>query len=262
MKSHPGRRPRCSVLGTEIDVLEWDPALATCLRWALRHESRYVCHANVHAVVTANTDEVFRHALNGADLVAADGMPLVWIMRQQGFGRHPRLSGPDFMWRFCARAEALRLAIYLYGGSIETLTRLHERLVSEFPNIRIAGMCSPPYRTLSEEENQEATERINASGAHAVFVALGCPKQEAWMARQRGAVQAVMFGVGAAFDYHAGTVRRAPPWMQARGLEWLHRLWRNPRRLWRRYLVTNSLFLVFVLWHLLRDPFARREGVQ
>lgn len=254
------RRTRCKVLGTQLDVLDWQQALLTSLHWAQRRESRYVCHTNVHAVITGTRDDSFRHTLNGADLVAPDGMPLVWVMRRRGHARQPRLSGPDFMWRFCSRAADRGLGIYLYGGTPETLERLRARLRQAFPAIRIVGTYAPPFRPMSSLELQEIGTRINESGAHAVFVGLGCPKQECWMAEQRGRIHAVMFGVGAAFDYHAGNLRRAPAWMRRYGLEWLHRLISDPRRLWRRYLVTNSLFLLLMTRHALRNTVSRHGG--
>jgi N-acetylglucosaminyldiphosphoundecaprenol N-acetyl-beta-D-mannosaminyltransferase len=156
----------------------------------------------------------------------------------------PPNDGP---WRTLARVGASSLApCYFYGSTDSTLAALTGRLAARFPRLRIAGMHAPPFRKLSADEDAAIVERINASGAGVVFVGLGCPKQEKWMAQHRGRVQAVMIGVGAAFDYHAGVIRRAPRWMQNSGLEWLHRLCSEPRRLWRRYLVTNTLFLVGV----------------
>jgi N-acetylglucosaminyldiphosphoundecaprenol N-acetyl-beta-D-mannosaminyltransferase len=203
-------------------------------------------------VVTARRDPAFCKVLNNADMVAADGMPLVWMMHRRGFSGQPRVSGPDFMWQFCARAQDLGLGVYLYGGTPETLVLLHERLQAAYPRLRIVGAASPPFRPLSQDEQRELVAHINASDTNAVFVGLGCPKQERWMAQLRGQVQAVMFGVGAAFDYHAGTVKRAPPWMRAYGLEWLYRLASDPARLWRRYFITNSLFLLHMMSSFVR----------
>jgi N-acetylglucosaminyldiphosphoundecaprenol N-acetyl-beta-D-mannosaminyltransferase len=148
------------------------------------------------------------------------------------------------MWKYCALAAHRGESIYLYGGEPETLGTLQRRLVQEFPGLRVAGAYSPPFRTLTAAEDATAVASINASGAGTVWVSLGCPKQETWMAAHRGRVNAVMIGVGAAFDYHAGTVRRAPLPVQRLGLEWLYRLISEPRRLWRRYLITNTLFVL------------------
>jgi N-acetylglucosaminyldiphosphoundecaprenol N-acetyl-beta-D-mannosaminyltransferase len=166
------------------------------------------------------------------------------MLRRLGHHGQARINGPDLMWKYCAEAARRGEAIYLYGGAQATLDALVVRLTEAFPGLRLVGAESPPFRRLSEAEDAATVESINASGAGVVFVSLGCPKQELWMASHRGRVSAVMIGVGAAFDYHAGTIKRAPVWMQHAGLEWLHRLASEPRRLWRRYLVTNTLFVV------------------
>ncbi len=249
-------RRHAAILGTRVDALGWDAALDTVLAWARGRESRYVCHANVHVVVEAARDDAFRALLNDADLVTPDGMPLAWLLRRRGFAGQPRLSGPDFMWRFCARAARDGLRVYLCGGRSLSLQRLAARLAREFPGLTVAGAEELPFRAATAAECAETAARIDASGAHAVFVGLGCPKQERWMAAQRGRVHAVMFGVGAALDFHAGTAARAPRWMQRHGLEWLHRLLSNPRRLARRYLVTNSLFVLYLARQFLRRPFS------
>jgi len=254
-------RPRAVILGTHVDALGWDEALATVLAWADRRESRYVCHANVHAVVTARRDPAFRATLNRADLVTPDGMPLAWLLRWRGFAGQPRLSGPDFMWRFCARAAQHGLPIYLCGGRLGTLQRLTTRLTLAFPGLAVVGAEELPFREPTDAECERTAARIHAAGAHAVFVGLGCPKQERWMAAQRGRVNAVMFGVGAALDFHAGTAPRAPRWMQHHGLEWLHRLASDPRRLARRYLVTNSLFVLYLAQQFLQRPFSGHRDI-
>ncbi|WP_426990948.1 WecB/TagA/CpsF family glycosyltransferase [Cupriavidus sp. 30B13] len=190
-----------------------------------------------------------------------DGAPVAWMLRCLGYPTQERINGPDLMLRYCSHAEQTGESIFLYGGRIETLLLLEQRLKEDFPSLRIAGMHSPPFRKLTEEEDREIVEKINNSGASTVWVSLGCPKQEQWMADHRGRIKAVMIGVGAAFDYHAGTVRRAPLWMQMRGLEWLHRLCSEPSRLWKRYLVTNSIFVGLALSQLLLAPLTKRSRV-
>lgn len=236
-------RRRIAVLGQPLDALSWDEALGRIGAWAAARESRYVCISNAHSVVTGGQDPAFGQLLREADLVTPDGAPVAWMMRRQGVPGQQRINGPDLMWRYCEQAGRRGEAIYLYGGSEATLSLLQQRLRAAFPGLVIAGAASPPFRAPTPAELARDVEAINASGAGTVWVSLGCPKQEQWMAAQRGRVQAVMIGVGAAFDYHAGTLRRAPAWMQRAGLEWLHRLASEPRRLWRRYLVTNSLFI-------------------
>jgi N-acetylglucosaminyldiphosphoundecaprenol N-acetyl-beta-D-mannosaminyltransferase len=233
-----------SVLGANIDAMSWTDALKRLLRWAHAHESRYVAICNVHVVVSALRDATYREIINGSDMATPDGAPVAWMLRRQGFANQPRISGPDLMEALCKRCTMEGIPVYFYGSTDATLAELAKRLPSAFPGLFIAGMESPPFRPLFPDEDAAAVERINASGAGIVFVGLGCPKQERWMAEHRGRVNAVMIGVGAAFDFHAGTVRRAPQWMQNTGLEWLHRLAMEPRRLWRRYLVTNTLFIL------------------
>lgn len=232
------------VLGVPIDVVDWDHAVKRIFEWGSRRESRYVCACNVHSVVTAGRDAGFGLAVAQADMAIADGEPVAWILRKLGFAGQRRLSGPDLMWRCCAEAERLGLPVYFYGSTHETLMLLGARLRQHFKNLVISGCYSPPFRLLNAGEEQAEAQRINSSGAALVFVGLGCPKQEMWMSRQRGQVNAVMIGVGAAFDYHAGTVERAPLWMQRSGLEWFYRLVSEPGRLWKRYLVTNTIFVI------------------
>lgn len=238
------------VLGAPIDVVDWDQALGRILEWGSRRESRYVCICNVHSVVTAGQDADFGRAVAQADMATADGAPVAWLLRKLGFAGQQRINGPDLMWRCCAHAERRGLPVYFYGSTPETLILLEARLREHFKNIVISGCYSPPFRPMNADEERAEAQRINASGAAVVFVGLGCPKQEMWMARQRGEVNAVMIGVGAAFDYHAGTVKRAPLWMQHAGLEWLHRLASEPGRLWKRYLVTNTIFVIAVVRQL------------
>ncbi|MEO6714337.1 MAG: WecB/TagA/CpsF family glycosyltransferase [Mycobacteriales bacterium] len=244
-----GRR-RVAVLGVPIDAVRWDEALARVARWADARESRVVCICNVHSVVTASRDPAFGAVVQTCDMATPDGAPVAWMLRRMGVRRQPRVNGPDLMWRSCGEAAAAGRGVYLYGGSQSTLDLLCARLRKAYPSLNIAGAVSPPFRQLTAEEDAAEVERINASGAGLLFVGLGCPKQEHWMDDHRGRVQAAMIGVGAAFDYHAGTLPRAPGWMQRSGLEWVHRLAHEPRRLWKRYLVTNSLFTLGVIRQL------------
>jgi N-acetylglucosaminyldiphosphoundecaprenol N-acetyl-beta-D-mannosaminyltransferase len=248
-------RQGVTVIGSRIDALDWRGCVGLIASWAARRESRYVCLCNVHSIVTARRDAGFRRVIEAADLALPDGAPVAWAMRRAGRRGQQRLDGPQLMWRCCARAARDGLPVFLYGADAHTLARLSEALTRRFPALRLAGCCAPPFRTLTDEEDAAVVRAIAESGAHIVLVALGCPKQEAWMAAHRERVRAVMIGVGAAFDYHAGTARRAPRWMRTAGLEWAHRLAREPRRLWRRYLVTNTLFLAY----LALDRAARRR---
>jgi len=207
--------------------------------------------ANVHMAMEAYDSREFRRIVNSADLVTPDGMPLVWMLRKLGVSDQQRVYGPALMDRVCEVASRQGVPVGLYGGQRETLESLVKSMRSRFPKLRIAYAYSPPFRPLSDEEDERVVQEINNSGARILFVGLGCPKQERWMAEHKGRVQAVMLGVGAAFDFHAGKVPQAPGWMQRMGLEWLFRLATEPRRLWRRYAKHNPRFVVLALMQLL-----------
>jgi N-acetylglucosaminyldiphosphoundecaprenol N-acetyl-beta-D-mannosaminyltransferase len=238
---------RESVLGVPVDALSWTDAIDRIFGWARRHESKTICICNVHSITTARGDAAHANAIKTADLIAPDGAPVAWMLRKKGHLTQERISGPDLMWACCQKASTLGTEMFLYGGSANTLLRLEQRLRGEFPGIAIVGACSPPFRDLSAEEDTAIVNMINKSGARIVWVGLGCPKQEAWMHAHRHLVNAVMVGVGAAFDFHAGVVKRAPLWMRRNGLEWVHRLLQDPRRLAARYLMGNSIFVTAVL---------------
>jgi|SRR5882672_1137819 len=240
-------RVYASVLGSHIDAVGWGDCLDRIIGWASKRESRYVCMCNVHSVVTARRDSGFGAVINDADLAAPDGAPVAWRLRALGYAGQQRINGPDLMWKCCARAAAEGLPVFLYGGTAVLLWRLSTRIQRYIPRLKIAGCYAPPFRPLTPAEDAEVACTIEDSGARIVLVALGCPKQEAWAAAHRGRIHAVMIAVGAAFDFHAGVTTRAPHWMREVGLEWLHRLATEPRRLWRRYLVTNTLFVAYLI---------------
>ena len=252
-------RERRAVLTANIDVLDWDDALERISCWAEARQSRYVCICNVHSVVSTTSDEQYRSVINGADMCTPDGAPVAWALRRLGCHGQPRVNGPDLMWRYLALAEQREQAVFFYGSTDATLEQLARTARQAFPRLRLVGLHSPPFRQLSEQEQRAELALIERSGAQVVFVGLGCPKQELWMAQQRGKLNAVMIGVGAAFDYHAGTVKRAPLWAQQHGLEWLFRLAAEPRRLFKRYMVTNTLFMLGIARQLMWD---RREVVR
>ena len=255
------KRDGAKVMDTFINAFSWSETLARITIWSQARESRYVCICNVHSVVTASQDGEFRRVVNQADMATPDGMPVAWMLREQGFHGQERINGPDLMWKYCAQAERGGEIVYFYGSTDETLQLLSTKLRAAFPNLQIGGIYSPPFRVLSEAEDEATVTSINASGAGVVFVGLGCPKQEKWMAAHRNRIHAVMIGVGAAFDYHAGTVQRAPLWMQRNGLEWLHRLCSEPRRLWKRYFVTNTIFVIGAAMQLLGNFWGNTSNV-
>ena len=240
-----------AVLGVPVAAVTFADAQSRVMAWGHAYESRYVVLANVHVVVTASREADFGAVVAAADMATPDGAPVAWMLRKLGQVAQERVSGPDLTWALLGRCEAEALPVYFFGSTPETLALLAERIVVAFPKLVVAGYESPPFRALTAEEDSESVERINASGSGLVFVGLGCPKQEHWMMAHRGRVNAVMLGVGAAFDFHAGTVSRAPTWMRENGLEWLHRLLSEPQRLWKRYLVTNSLFIAGAIRQLL-----------
>ena len=222
----------------------------------------YVTAAAVNLVMSAREDPRARAAVLGATLAVPDGQPLVWALHALGHARATRVYGPDLMARFCARAAAGGTPIYLYGGRTpEALGLLERRLRERFPGLQIAGGFSPPFRELTPEEEREVLAAIDASGAQVVWVGTGQPKQEKWMLAMRPRLSApLLVGVGAAFDFHAGLVPQAPAWMQRRGLEWVYRLWREPRRLWRRYARYNPLFVAGFLRQYVRHLRARERA--
>lgn len=246
------------ILEAFIDALSWNEAIGQIMQWGKARESRYVCICNVHSVVTTTTDIEFKLAVNNADMATPDGAPIAWALRRLGFPAQERINGPDLMWKYLAQAERTGQTVFFYGSTDSTLEKLNAVLAQTFPRLRIGGTYSPPFRPLSVAEDDEIVEQINRSGANVVFVGLGCPKQEKWMAEHRGKINAVMIGVGAAFDYHSGVIKRAPVWWQNNGLEWLYRLGSEPRRLFKRYMVTNTLFIYgFMRQFLTQEMFSK-----
>ena len=243
MRRDAQRRIVGRVLGVPIDVVTWREALERLLAWATARESRYVVICNVHVTVSAARDIGYREVIDCADMALPDGAPVAWMLRRIGFNRQPRISGPDLLPKLAVVCAKKDIPVYFYGSTEDVLIRLSERLKISYPGLCIVGIEAPPFRNLSSKEDEDAVKRINDSGACIVFVGLGCPKQERWMAEHRDRIKGVMIGVGAAFDFYAGTLKRAPEWMRDNGLEWLHRLMIDPKRLWKRYLITNSLFL-------------------
>lgn len=209
-----------------------------------RGERGYICIRDAHGVVRCHGDPRFKAVHNHAFMVTPDGMPLVWALRLAGYREAGRVYGPDLMLALMERGRERGLRHFLYGATTETLERLETRLRARLPGAQIVGGLAPPFRALTEAEQSDVVERINASGADIVWVGLGTPKQEFWMAEMRALLApAMLIGVGAAFDFHAGGKRQAPRFIQRSGLEWAFRLASEPRRLWRRYAVTVPNFL-------------------
>jgi N-acetylglucosaminyldiphosphoundecaprenol N-acetyl-beta-D-mannosaminyltransferase len=245
------------LLSIRVDKTNYVDAANRVLTWAIYGQKRYVCVANVHMVMEARSDERFRKIVNKSDLVTPDGMPLVWTMRWLGTKCQTRVYGPTLMYHVCNAAKKYDLPVGFYGSTPEAIDCLVQNLSNRLPSLRIAYAYSPPFRTIRAEEDKAAVLDINNSGAKILFVGLGCPKQEHWMFNHLGRINAVMIGVGAAFDFHAGLKKQAPRWMMDFGLEWLFRLCQEPKRLWRRYLCNNPQYLYLVARQILRERLFR-----
>lgn len=234
--------PLCPILGVHIAAVDMKTALNYIRENLSALRGKYICISNVHTTVMSYEEESYRKVQNGAALALPDGKPLSVVCRKRGFAGADRVTGPDLMQEIfkCSREYGYRH--YFYGSTPETLKLLEEKL-GETYGLDIAGLESPPFRALTPEEDEAAVERINASGADFVWIGLGAPKQERWMAAHEGRVQGLMIGVGAGFDYFAGNIKRAPMWMQKLSLEWFYRLLQDPKRLFKRYLITNTKFL-------------------
>ena len=243
------RADTCPVLDIPIGVMSMAEAIRRVNQWiAVGTRAHLVTFVNVHMTVEAQLRPAFRRHLQEMDLNCPDGAPVFWLARQRYGQQVAKISGPEFMPRFCEQSVALGHRHFLYGGTEGVAEQASWALQARFPGIRIAGHSCPPFRQLTDEETDEVVEQINASGADVVWVCLGCPKQEQWMVDMRDRLQArAILAVGQAFDLVAGRRQRAPELFCRYGLEWMYRLAKEPRRLWRRYLVTNLLFLLFLL---------------
>lgn len=240
--------PRVEVLGVGISAVDIAMARDEITRWIEEGESHYVCVTGVHGVMESQRDPELLAIHNASGLTTPDGMPMVWAGRRAGAAWMSRVYGPDLMLSVLERAAERGWKSFLYGGKDGVPEILAARLMEQFPTLKIAGMYSPPFRPLTPSEDADVVAQINASGADLVWVGLSTPKQERWMAEHLGRLDVpAMLGVGAAFDFHAGLMPQAPKWMQDRGLEWLYRLAKEPRRLWKRYIRNNPAFVAGIV---------------
>jgi len=235
-----------------VDATTYADATARVIAWAQEARSCYVCLATVNNIMEAHGSREYQRVMREADLVTSDGMPLVWLLRGLGVAGASRVYGPDLTITVLAAAAGRGIPVGFYGGSEPGLAKLVEEVQRRFPDLNIAYACAPPFRALTATEDDQTTRAIEASGARILFVGLGGAKQDYWMHAHHGRVPCVMLGVGAAFDFIAGTKPQAPCWMQHSGLEWIFRLATEPRRLWRRYLSRNPHFAVLALAQLAR----------
>jgi N-acetylglucosaminyldiphosphoundecaprenol N-acetyl-beta-D-mannosaminyltransferase len=239
---------KCRVITVDISIAPFAEQVAAIADLGAGHHSSYVCCVNAHMTMEAR-DAGFAQVVNNADLATADGMPIVKSLGILHGLRQERVAGNDLLPAMLAEAERRGLSVFFYGGAQAVLDSMLDRAVKEYPGLRIAGSWSPPFGPLDALDLEVEADRVNSTGAHIVMVSLGCPKQERWMASMKGRVDAVMLGLGGAFLLYAGVDSRAPQWMRNASLEWVYRLALEPRRLWKRYLVTNSLFL----FHLVKQ---------
>jgi N-acetylglucosaminyldiphosphoundecaprenol N-acetyl-beta-D-mannosaminyltransferase len=232
------------VLGTHLSVVSYAEVLRR-MEDPPSSRAQLFAFCNVHSIMTARRDSEVRRALDGMDVATPDGMPLVWVMRRRGLPQQARVYGPDLMELALKHGVPLGWKHFLFGATDSTLERLEAAANRLAPGVQIAGRLAPPYRPLSPAENDEVVHRVHISGANVLWVGLGMPKQELWMRRVAARLSGInVMGVGAAFDLLSGVVPQAPDWVQDHGLEWAYRLWREPARLWRRYLYNNPAFIV------------------
>lgn len=246
-----------SILGTKINITDMEKTVSYIEQHLEELKGHYVCVSNVHTTVTAYRDEEYRHVQNNAAMNIPDGKPLSIVQRRSGFKEAGRVPGPDLMPEIFRLSEKKGYRHYFYGSRQETLDALKVKLAQEYPKMNVVGMYSPPFRPMTEEEDEEAIRNINECQPDFIWIGLGAPKQEKWMAAHDGKVCGVMLGVGAGFDFHAGTIKRAPLWMQEFCMEWLFRIGQDPKRLFPRYLDTNFSFV----FYLFREWLKGKNGI-
>jgi N-acetylglucosaminyldiphosphoundecaprenol N-acetyl-beta-D-mannosaminyltransferase len=243
------KAPSYRVLGVRVDAVQIPGVIVRMEQWiAARDRCRFIAVTDMHSIMEARHAASFRNVLRAADLVVPDGFPLIWLGRRRGFVLKRRVYGPELMERFCENTAAKGYRHFFFGGAPGVAEDLASRFSARFPGLSVAGVHCPPFRTLTSEKDAEAVSAINSARADILWVGLGAPKQEQWMFDHRERLNVpLLVGVGAAFDFHTGRVAQAPAWMGEHGFEWLFRLSREPRRLWRRYLVHGSEFAALVL---------------
>lgn len=241
----------CKILGVNVNVTNMKGTLEFIEDNLQSFKGDYICISNVHTTVMAYDNSEYKKIQNSAAMVLPDGAPLSIISKLKGFKDAERVTGPDLMEEIFKLSENKGYTHYFYGSTEETLELLRQNLITKYPNLKISGMYSPPFRSLTYQEDNEIINNINDSQSDFVWVGLGAPKQEIWMYNHKRKINALMLGVGAGFDYHANTIKRAPIWMQKYSLEWCYRLFQEPKRLFKRYLNTNFKFIIYSIKELL-----------
>ncbi len=253
MNNQPLKSERVNVVSLNINVCNHESAIRRVAELIEKGDGGYVCFSTVHMIMESHDNAEYAAKVNGADLIIPDGMPLVWMQKLQGKGQAARVRANDLMMLLCAYAEKNDLSVGFYGGKQLVIEAITERAKKDFPKLKIAYAYSPPFRPLTGAEDAEITAEINDKQPDILFMGLGCPKQENWMAAHKNKIKAVMLGVGASFDFFAGNVKESPEWLGKLGLEWLFRLTQEPRRLWRRYLILNPRFVRLATLQLLKS---------
>lgn len=245
----------CNILGVNINVTSMNETVSYICNNLEKLKGNYICISNVHTTVMAYENERYRNIQNSGAMALPDGGPLSAISRKRKFNGAERVAGPDLMGEIFKLSEEKGYTHYFYGSTQETLNELRIKLGKRYPKLNIVGMYSPPFRELTNEEDDEIISNITDSKADFVWVGLGAPKQEVWMYNHKDCIKSLMVGVGAGFDYYAEKIKRAPKWMQDLNLEWLYRLIQEPRRLFKRYFTTNSKFIYYLICDISRNKY-------
>lgn len=234
----------CNILGVNINVTNMRDTVDIITKNLEYIKGDYICVSNVHTTVMSYEDNIYRDIQNGGFMALPDGRPLSIVSKRRGFKNAERVTGPDLMEEIFKISEEKGYTHYFYGSTEDTLSKLKEKLIQKHPKLKISGMYSPPFRKLTEKEDEYIVKKINKAGADFIWIGLGAPKQEIWMKEHKNLVNGLMLGVGAGFDYHAENISRAPKWMQSMSLEWVYRLMQDPKRLFYRYCRTNTRFII------------------
>jgi len=250
---------KLQIIDSNISIGSYSSFIDGLISLCQSTNSSYVCITNVHMLIEANDSEEFSQIVNNANMATPDGKPVAKGLEWLHKINQPRVAGMDLIESLFERCEEDNLKIFLFGSTDDVLEKMTDKAKIEHPNLNLCGTLSPPFRALSEDEKRDITNTINEQNPDFVFVSLGCPKQERWMAEHRGKINSCMIGLGGAFPVYAGTVSRSPDWMQRNGLEWLYRLYKEPRRLWKRYFYTNTKFIALLTAQLIQKRVFKKD---
>ena len=251
---------RLTIMSLDVHHISFDESVNRVIQLAGEKKASYICFANAHMTVEAHKDKSFRNKVNRADLVLADGRPISIASKLLHRKSQERITGMEFIETILEKPDPKNISVFIYGSTNEVIDAMRKKISSNYPNVCLAGAISPPFRELTGDEVNLHIEKINRSGANIVLVALGCPKQEKWMAENYQRIHAVLLGIGGALPVVAGLQKRAPKWMQNLALEWFYRLLQQPKRLFSRYLHTNSWFLYLLTREWIKTLFKKKNG--